>query len=73
MKRTIPENGKEFIGLSKKEILIRLGEGFNFYPDNQWSYILKKYWYGRKKVLYIEFDAAEFAINQYIKSKYGKI
>ncbi|MGE8555493.1 MAG: hypothetical protein ACN6OB_16360 [Chryseobacterium jejuense] len=63
----------ELIGLTKKEVVARLGNGFNFYPDNQWSYILKRYWYGRKEVLYIDFDTAGIVIRQYIESKYGKI
>ncbi|WP_045495993.1 hypothetical protein [Chryseobacterium sp. StRB126] len=73
MKNTVLNNDKVLIGLSKKEVVVRLGNGFNFYPDNQWSYILKRYWYGRKKVLYIDFDAAGTVIRQSIESKYGRI
>ncbi|WP_347218910.1 hypothetical protein [Chryseobacterium sp.] len=64
----------ELIGLSKNEVLLRLGEGFNFYQDNRWSYILSRYWHGRKKVLYIDFDVTTgTVIRQYISTKYGKI
>lgn len=73
MKDKILNNGTELMGVSKKEIVTRLGNGFNFYPDNQWSYILKKYGYGRKKILYIGFNGEGTVIHQYIESKYGKI
>ncbi|SDI32113.1 hypothetical protein [Chryseobacterium jejuense] len=44
MKNTVWNNDTELIGLTKKEIVAMLGNGFNFYPDNRWSYILKRYW-----------------------------
>lgn len=55
-----------FIGLTKKQILEKLGDQFNFYPDNEWRYTLKKYWWGRKKKLFLEFDKEEKVISQYI-------
>ncbi|UOU99896.1 hypothetical protein MUU74_08065 [Chryseobacterium daecheongense] len=44
------------LGMSKKEILTVLGEGFNFFPDNVWVYILKKTWLGQKVVLFLVFE-----------------
>ena len=72
MKDTLNGKYSELIGLSKKEVLQQLGDGFNFYPDTKWSYILKKYWYGRKKLLFIEFDHNGIVISQYIISEYEK-
>ena len=34
----------QLIGLTKKEILKKMGDEFNFYPDKKWVYTLKKYW-----------------------------
>lgn len=44
------------LGMSKKEILTTLGEGFNFYPDDVWIYILKKTWLGQKTLLFLAFE-----------------
>jgi len=60
------------IGMTKKEILDILGEEFNFYPDKVWSYVLKKSWWGRKRILIIEFDDDDKVISRYIVNRYGK-
>ena len=40
------ENKKHLIGKTKREILLELGEGYNFFPDNEWSYFQRKdIWY----------------------------
>lgn len=40
------ENKKHLIGKTKREILVELGEGYNFFPDNKWSYFQRKdIWY----------------------------
>ena len=40
------ENKKHLIGKTKREILLELGEGYNFFPDNKWSYFQRKdIWY----------------------------
>ena len=67
------EKNTTFLGLTKKEILLKLGQEFNFYPDRKWSYILKRSWYGKKKILYLTFDDSDQVISQSIESKYGKI
>ncbi|MDM1042745.1 MULTISPECIES: hypothetical protein [Empedobacter] len=63
---------KSFIGFSKKEVLEELGDEFNFYQEKEWVYTLKKYWWGRKKRLHIEFDENNKVISQYITYSYGK-
>lgn len=47
---------ESFIGLSKKEVAPALGEEFNFYPDNEWPYILKRHWWGKSRILHLIFD-----------------
>ncbi|KPE52838.1 hypothetical protein [Chryseobacterium indologenes] len=70
MENSIPDKKEEFIGLSKKEIIQKMGEGFNFYPDKEWSYVLKKYWYGKTKILFLEFDHNDIVTGQYTISKF---
>ena len=62
----------QLIGLTKKEILKKMGDEFNFYPDKKWVYTLKKYWLGKQKKLIIEFDDEDKAVKQYTKSTYEK-
>lgn len=59
-------------GKTKKEIIALLGDEFNFYPDSIWSYVVSKKWYGRNKILYIEFEN-EIVIRKFTKITYGKI
>ncbi|WP_034706559.1 hypothetical protein [Chryseobacterium luteum] len=59
-------------GKSKEEILAEMGQDFNYYPAEVWTYILHINWLGRKTVLYLFFEndtAKEFII----KKHYGKI
>lgn len=42
-------------GKTKEEILKDLGEEFNFYPNDLWTYSLKKDWLGRWIFLYLYF------------------
>lgn len=44
------------IGMTKKEILLELGEDFNYYPDDVWTYILRRSWLGRKTELILFFS-----------------
>lgn len=66
------KNIERFIGLTKNEVLEELGDEFNFYPDKQWVYILKKSWWGRKEKLFLEFDEKNKVVAQYIIYTYGK-
>lgn len=44
------------IGKTRKDILIQLGDGCNFFPDNRWTYEIRKKWWGKRTVLVIEFE-----------------
>jgi len=70
MENNFSDTGERLIGLSKKEIIIKLGDGSNFYPEKEWSYILKKYWYGRVKMLFLEFDENDIVTAQYTVLKF---
>lgn len=73
MKKNISQNYNSLIGKTKKEVLGELGEEFNYYPDKVWSYVLKKYWWGKKWILYIEFDKEDKVIAKFTALRYGKI
>ncbi|HFK5593097.1 TPA: hypothetical protein ACGZ94_001331 [Elizabethkingia anophelis] len=40
---------------SKREIFECFGEGFNYYPDKVWFYIITKKWWGKKTALLLTF------------------
>ncbi|SFZ97039.1 hypothetical protein SAMN05216324_13511 [Chryseobacterium limigenitum] len=54
MKNT--QNYNDLIGKTREEIVKELGDGFNFYPSDLWTYNLKKNWLGRWVLLYIHFE-----------------
>ena len=59
------------IGKDKNFILEKIGDGFNFYPDDTWVYDIKVSWWGRKTALVILFSRSiveRVAIAKY----YGK-
>ena len=47
------------LGKSKKEVLIFLGDAFNFFPSDKWIYFLSTDWFRRKKILVVHFDDIE--------------
>lgn len=49
------EQHLKLIGLNKKEIISEMGEGYNFYPDNVWTYDIKRNFIGMRTVLIIFF------------------
>lgn len=59
------------IGKTKKDILIQLGDGFNFFPEEIWTYEIKKRWWGKRTILVIEFDKNK-VINAQVKTMYGR-
>lgn len=65
-------NESELTGMTKRQIIEIWGDGFNFYPENIWSYILSKTWYGKKTVLFIKFEN-DVVSKTIIKKMYGKI
>ncbi|MCT3758266.1 hypothetical protein HZQ19_06875 [Elizabethkingia anophelis] len=44
------------IGMTKKQVVETLGEGFNYYPDDLWVYEINKTWWGKKSVLLLSFN-----------------
>lgn len=64
--------GQSFLGMTKKEVLKELGEGFNFYPDNIWYYELNKTWWGLKTIMFLEFEN-NIVSSKYIKNVFGNI
>jgi len=44
------------LGKSKKDILSEMGNQYNHYPSNIWTYQLSKNWFGRKKIMVIYFS-----------------
>ncbi len=44
------------IGKDKKEVLKELGQQFNYYHNDIWTYHIRTSWIGRKTVLFICFS-----------------
>lgn len=63
---------QHLIDKDKAHVLAELGQEFNFYPSELWTYILHTNYFGRKTVLLLYF---EYEIVERIKIKkyYGKI
>lgn len=59
------------IGKNKSEIKELIGDSFNFFPMDTWSYFIKRTWFGKKKILIILFDG-ETAVKIFFKWTYGK-
>lgn len=68
MKRLYPD----LIGLTKKDLIEKIGDEFNFYPDTIWIYLLNKNFFGRKTYLVIRFDD-ETVKHVTVKKTYGTI
>ncbi|GAE65770.1 hypothetical protein CIN01S_12_01420 [Chryseobacterium indologenes NBRC 14944] len=49
------ENFAYLIGMSRHEIKKELGDGFNFFTHDTWTYQVGKTWIGRKIILSIDF------------------
>ncbi|MGC4129686.1 MAG: hypothetical protein QM564_09045 [Bergeyella sp.] len=60
------------IGLTKKQVPRKLRGRFNFYPNNQWAYVVKKSRWGQTRKLFIEFDENDTVIAQYTLNTYEK-
>lgn len=52
----MPSRFEYLIGKTKKEVLDELGDGFNYYPWNIWTYTVGKTWWGMLKVLKVSFE-----------------
>lgn len=67
------ENQYEYlINLSKEKIIELLGQEFNFYPPNTWTYVLEIKRFYRKTVMFILFENEKVSTIK-IKKMYGKI
>lgn len=49
-------NYSNLIEKSREDIMKELGEGFNYYQNDIWTYNLKKDWLGRWILLYLYFQ-----------------
>lgn len=66
-------NYNYLVGKNKREIVSDLGQEFNFFPSNIWTYTLgKSRFYEKTKYLVIYFKE-EIATNIEIKKLYGKL
>lgn len=55
----------------KKEVLEQFGDGFNFYPRDEWAYFLGKNFWGIRSFLIIKFRNDE-VINVSIKKTFRR-
>ena len=65
------ENHLRLLGLSKEEVLRELGDEFNFYPSDQWTYYLKRnFW--RQNVFLILFFENNVVVKVQQRKTYNK-
>lgn len=50
------ENFTHLLGKTRKEIKLSLGDGFNYYQDDNWTYLLKRNWFWKGTYLHIYFE-----------------
>lgn len=56
MKKKVLEISQlSLLGKTKKEVLSIFGDGFNFYPEDLWTYELGKNWLGKRSVFVLSF------------------
>jgi len=60
------------LDLSKKRVIELLGQEFNFYPADTWTYVLEIKRFYRKTVMIIFFENEKVSTIK-IKKMYGKI
>ncbi|MEI7488460.1 MAG: hypothetical protein WCJ72_13835 [Chryseobacterium sp.] len=51
------ENFNHLMGKSRHEIMQELGNGFNYFNSEIWTYEVVKTWFGRKIILSLTFKA----------------
>ncbi|MBB6371695.1 hypothetical protein [Chryseobacterium shigense] len=57
---------------NKEEIMKLLGQEFNFYPSDNWTYTLETGTFGKKTILFLFFENDKVSKIE-IKKIYGKI
>lgn len=63
----IMRNYKELIGMTKNEVLFELGDQFNFFQSDVWTYeIERRNWWGVKVILFVFFEDEKVS---YVKIK----
>jgi len=65
-------NYQYLMGKSKREVFMELEEGFNYFPDEIWTYDMKSNWWGRKTALIIRFEM-ETVVQVKISTYYFKL
>lgn len=65
-------NHRQYIGKSKKSIIEELGQEFNYFHFPVWTFVINKYWWGQKKVLFLYFEE-EIVVKTKLICTYGKI
>ena len=49
-------NNKELIGETKEDVVAELGDCFNFHPSDEWTYFLKRNFWGINSFLVLRFE-----------------
>jgi hypothetical protein len=62
---------KYLIGKNKEEVVSILGQEFNFYPANIWTYEIHKTLWGKEVILYLDFQN-DVVFNLKVKISYWK-
>jgi len=62
----------DFLGMTKENLILKMGDGFNFYPDRVWTYLVKV-GFLRKKTYLVIFFENDIVIQVKFKKKYGNI
>lgn len=61
----------KLMGKSKQEVLEEMGEGYNFYPSNEWSYTIGTNFLKQSTILYLTFDEeTQRVIHMTVKRKF---
>ncbi|AZA83306.1 hypothetical protein C1637_23770 [Chryseobacterium lactis] len=55
------ENFNHLMGKTRHEIKKELGDGFNFFTDDTWTYQLGRTWIGRRIILALHFKDGNVA------------
>lgn len=49
-------NYDDLIDKTREEVKKEMGDGFNYYQNEIWTYNLKKDWLGRWQIIYLHFQ-----------------
>ncbi|SEH31938.1 hypothetical protein [Chryseobacterium culicis] len=65
------DNFNYLIGKTRHEVKAEMGDGFNFFKDNVWTYQVGETWLGKKvilSVLFVDNHAANITLHKTFKS-----